>query len=87
MPGKLLSDADLESDAAVAGVETPQKQNEKKGKKEKPKSHQIEEAAEEKEEMISPKVKKVKKKAGPSEVAMNSPKSIKGQKERRAISR
>ena len=43
--------------------------------------------AEEKEEMISPKVKKVKKKAGPSEVAMNSPKPIKGQKERRAISR
>lgn len=38
MPGKLLSDADLESDAAVAGVETPQKQNEKKGKKERNKN-------------------------------------------------
>lgn len=29
MPGKLLSDADLESDAAVAKVEMPRKQNEK----------------------------------------------------------
>ena len=48
MPGKLLSDADLESDAAVAGVETPQKQNEKKGKKEKPKSSKTKREAEEK---------------------------------------
>ena len=31
MPGKLHSDADLESDAAMAEVEVPQKQNEKKG--------------------------------------------------------
>lgn len=29
MPGKLLSDADLESDAAMGKVETPRKQNEK----------------------------------------------------------
>ncbi|XP_052495541.1 nucleolar RNA helicase 2 [Budorcas taxicolor] len=75
MPGKLLSDADLESDAAVAKVEMPRKQNEKKGKKEKPKSSKTEEAAEEKEEMISSKAKKVKKKVETSEVDMNSPKS------------
>ncbi|XP_057591149.1 nucleolar RNA helicase 2 [Hippopotamus amphibius kiboko] len=80
MPGKLLSDGDLESDTAVAKVEMPRKQNEKKGKKEKPKSNKTEEAAEEKEEMISPKAKKVKKKAGPSEVDMNSPKSKKAKK-------
>ncbi|XP_054428663.1 nucleolar RNA helicase 2 [Pteronotus mesoamericanus] len=78
MPGKLLSDPDLESDGAMGKVETPRKQNEKKGRKEKPKSNKTEEAPEEKEEVISPKAKKVKKKAGPSEVDMNSPKSKKG---------
>ncbi|XP_036885036.1 nucleolar RNA helicase 2 [Sturnira hondurensis] len=77
MPGKLLSDTDLESVAAIGKMETPRKQNEKKGKKEKPKSNKTEKAAEEMEEAISPKVKKVKKKAGPSEVDMNSPKSKK----------
>ena len=77
MPGKLLSDADLESDAAVAKVEMPRKQNEKKGKKEKPKSRKTEEEAEEKDEMISPKATKVKKKAEPSEVDVNSPTSKK----------
>ncbi|KAM5321078.1 nucleolar RNA helicase 2 [Glossophaga mutica] len=77
MPGKLLSDTDLESDAAMGKMETPRKQNEKKGRKEKPKSNKTEKAAEEMEEAISPKVKKVKKKAGPSEVDMNSPKSKK----------
>ncbi|XP_036684410.1 nucleolar RNA helicase 2 isoform X2 [Balaenoptera musculus] len=80
MPGKLLSEADLESDTAMAKVEMPRKQNEKKGKKEKPKSNKTEEAAEEKEEMISPKAKKVKKKAGPSEADMSSPKSKKTKK-------
>lgn len=75
MPGKLLSDTDLESDAVMGKMETPRKQNEKKGRKEKPKSSKTEEAAEEMEVAISPKVKKVKKKAGPSEVDMNSPKS------------
>uniref|UniRef100_A0AC11DHE3 DExD-box helicase 21 n=1 Tax=Ovis aries TaxID=9940 RepID=A0AC11DHE3_SHEEP len=75
MPGKLLSDADLESDAAVAKVEMPRKQNEKKGKKEKPKSSKTEEATEEKEEIISSKAKKVKKKVETSEVDVNSPKS------------
>lgn len=72
MPGKLLSDADLESDAAMGKAEIPRKQNEKKSKKEKSKFNKTEEAAEEKEEAISPKTKKVKKKAGPSEVDMNS---------------
>ncbi|XP_007167837.2 nucleolar RNA helicase 2 [Balaenoptera acutorostrata] len=80
MPGKLLSEADLESDTAMAKVEMPRKQNEKKGKKEKPKSNKTEEAAEEKEETISPKAKKVKKKAGPSEADMSSPKSKKAKK-------
>nr|XP_058908665.1 nucleolar RNA helicase 2 isoform X3 [Kogia breviceps] len=80
MPGKLLSDADLESDTAMAKVEMPRKQNEKKGKKEKRKSNKTEEAAEEKEETISPKAKKVKKKAGPSEADMSSPKSKKAKK-------
>lgn len=80
MPGKLLSDADLESDAAMGKVETPRKQNEKKSKKEKPKSNKTEEAGEEKEEAISPKAKKIKKKAEPSEVDMNSPKSKKAKK-------
>uniref|UniRef100_A0AAA9TXV7 RNA helicase n=1 Tax=Bos taurus TaxID=9913 RepID=A0AAA9TXV7_BOVIN len=80
MPGKLLSDAVLESDAAVAKVEMPRKQNEKKGKKEKPKSSKTEEAAEEKEEMISSKAKKVTKKVETSEVDVNSPKSKKAKK-------
>lgn len=76
MPGKLLSDADLESDTAMGKMEIPRKQNEKKGKK-KAKS---EEAAEEIEEVVSPKAKKVKKKAEPSEVDMISPKSKKAKK-------
>ncbi|KAM7074100.1 nucleolar RNA helicase 2 [Molossus nigricans] len=80
MPGKLLSDADLESDAAMGKVEKPRKQNEKKGKKEKSKSNKTEEIAEEKEEAVSPKAKKVKKKAGPSEVEVNSPKTKKAKK-------
>ncbi|XP_062957771.1 nucleolar RNA helicase 2 [Cynocephalus volans] len=73
MPGKLLSDGSLESDTAMEQVGIPRKRNEKKNRKEKPKS-KTEESAEE-EETISPKAKKVKKKAGPSEVDMNSPKS------------
>ncbi|XP_032279702.1 nucleolar RNA helicase 2 [Halichoerus grypus] len=77
MPGKLLSDADLDSDTAMEKVETPRKQNEKKGRKEKPKSNKAEEATEVKEEIISPKAKKVKKKAKSNEVDMNSPKSRK----------
>ncbi|KAK1333734.1 hypothetical protein QTO34_006121 [Cnephaeus nilssonii] len=79
MPGKLLSDADLESDAAMGKVEIATK-NEKKSRKEKPKSNKTEETAEEKEEAISPKARKVKKKAEPSEVDMNSPKSKKAKK-------
>ncbi|XP_012306850.1 nucleolar RNA helicase 2 [Aotus nancymaae] len=79
MPGKLRSDAALESDTAVKKVETLRKQTEKKEKKEKPKSNKIEEIAEE-EETISPKAKKVKKKAEPSEVDMNFPKSKKAKK-------
>ncbi|KAK2108555.1 Nucleolar RNA helicase 2 [Saguinus oedipus] len=79
MPGKLRSDAALESDTAVKKVETLRKQTEKKEKKEKPKSNKIEEIAEE-EETLSPKAKKVKKKAEPSEVDMNSPKSKKAKK-------
>lgn len=51
-----------------------------KGKKEKPKSNKTEEAAEEKDETISPKAKKVKKKAGPFEADMSSPKSKKAKK-------
>lgn len=75
MPGKLRSDADLESDTAMGKMEIPRKQNEKKGRKKKTKS---EEAAEEKE-VVSPKAKKVKN-AGPSEVDMNTPKSKKAKK-------
>lgn len=75
MPGKLLSDADLESDTAMGKMEIPRKQNEKKGRK-KAKS---EEAAEEKE-VVSPKAKKVKKKTELSEVDMISPKSKKAKK-------
>uniref|UniRef100_G1MI16 RNA helicase n=1 Tax=Ailuropoda melanoleuca TaxID=9646 RepID=G1MI16_AILME len=80
MPGKLLSDADLDSDTAMEKVETPRKQNEKKGRREKPKSSKTEEATEVKEEIISPKAKKVKKKAESNEVDMNSPKSKKAKK-------
>ncbi|XP_037660179.1 nucleolar RNA helicase 2 [Choloepus didactylus] len=76
MPGKLLSDVDLESDTTMGKLETQRKQNEKKDKKEKPKSNKTKGSAEEKEETISPKAKKIKK-AGPSEVDMNSPKSKK----------
>ena len=56
MPRKLLSDVDLVSDTSMEKVEMLGKQNERKGKKEKPKSHKTEEAVEEKEEMTSPKV-------------------------------
>ncbi|KAM8774341.1 nucleolar RNA helicase 2 [Rhynchonycteris naso] len=80
MPGKLLSETDLESDAAMGKLETPRKQNEKKSRKEKSKSNKTEEAAEEKEDAISPKAKKVKKKAEPSEIDMNSSKSKKAKK-------
>lgn len=76
MPGKLLSDADLESDTDMGKMEIPRKQNEKKGRK-KAKS---EEAAAAEEEVVSPKAKKVKKKAEPSEVDMISPKSKKAKK-------
>ncbi|XP_039727908.1 nucleolar RNA helicase 2 [Pteropus medius] len=78
MPGKLLSDVNLESDTAMGKVEIPRK--EKKVKKEKPKSGKTEEAAEEKQEVVSPKAKKVKKKAEPSEVDVNSPTSKKSKK-------
>ncbi|XP_032169581.1 nucleolar RNA helicase 2 [Mustela erminea] len=77
MPGKLLSDADLDSDTAMENVEVPRKQ---KGKKEKPKSNKTEEATEVKEEIISPKAKKVKKKAESNEVDLSSPKSKKAKK-------
>uniref|UniRef100_A0A8C3YV94 Nucleolar RNA helicase 2 n=1 Tax=Catagonus wagneri TaxID=51154 RepID=A0A8C3YV94_9CETA len=79
MPGKLRSDAALEAETATAEVEMPRKQNEKKGRKEKPKSNKTEKA-EEMEEVISPKAKKVKKKAGPSEVDVDSHKSKKAKK-------
>nr|XP_025859504.1 nucleolar RNA helicase 2 isoform X2 [Vulpes vulpes] len=79
MPGKLLSDAGLDSETAMEEVETPRKQNEKKGRKEKPKSIKTEEATEVKE-IPSPKAKKVKKKAESNEVDMNSPKSKKAKK-------
>ncbi|XP_023060826.1 nucleolar RNA helicase 2 [Piliocolobus tephrosceles] len=79
MPGKLRSDAGLESDVAMKKGETLRKQTEKKEKKEKPKSNKTEERAEE-EETVSPKAKQVKKKAEPSEVDMNSPKSKKAKK-------
>ncbi|XP_022355312.1 nucleolar RNA helicase 2 isoform X2 [Enhydra lutris kenyoni] len=80
MPGKLLSDADLDSDTAMEKVEIPRKQLEKKGRKEKPKSNKTEEATEVKEEIISPKAKKVKKKAESNEVDLSSPKSKKAKK-------
>lgn len=81
MPGKLRSDASLESDAAMEKLETLRKQNVKKDRKEKPKSNKTEESAEGKEEIISPKTKKVKNKAGPSEADTNSPKSKKAKKQ------
>lgn len=59
-------------------MEIPRK--EKKVKKEKPKSGKTEEASEENQEAVSPKVKKIKKKAVPSEVDMNSPTSKKSKK-------
>ncbi|XP_040341160.1 nucleolar RNA helicase 2 [Herpailurus yagouaroundi] len=80
MPGKLLSDVDLDSDTAMEKLETPRKQNAKKGKKEKPKSNKTEESTEVKEETISPKAKKIKKKVESSEIDMNSPKSKKAKK-------
>ncbi|KFO36939.1 nucleolar RNA helicase 2 [Fukomys damarensis] len=76
MPGKLRSNAGLESDMAVE-----KKGNEKKGRKEKPKSNKTEESAEGKEETVSSKAKNVKKKAGPSEVDVNPPKSKKTKKQ------
>lgn len=69
MPGKLASAADSGSDAAMGKAE-------KKGKKEKAKATEIEDAVE-KEEVLSPKAKKVKKKAEPSEVETEPPKSKK----------
>lgn len=61
MSSKLLSTADLESDTAMGKVEKPLKQPKKKGKKEKPKATKVEDAVE-KQEIISPKAKKVKRK-------------------------
>lgn len=81
MPGKLRSDASLESDAAMEKLETLRKQNVKKDRKEKPKSNKTEESAEGKEEIISPKTKKVKNKAGSSEADTNSSKSKKAKKQ------
>uniref|UniRef100_A0A2K6FMB9 Nucleolar RNA helicase 2 n=1 Tax=Propithecus coquereli TaxID=379532 RepID=A0A2K6FMB9_PROCO len=79
MPGKLRSDAGLESYTTVKKVEMLRKQAEKKDRREKTKSNNTEEAAEE-EETIPSTAKRVKKKAGPSEVDMNSPKSKKAKK-------
>ncbi|XP_076981198.1 nucleolar RNA helicase 2 [Tamandua tetradactyla] len=84
MPGKLLSDVGLESNTAMGKKETQRKQNEKKDKKEKSKSDKTKGSAEEKEAM-SPKAKKVKK-AGPSDVDMNSPKSTKVTKKKEELS-
>lgn len=80
MPGKLLSDAALDSDTAMEKVEKPKKQNEKKDKK-KSKCNKTEDTTEEHEETITPKTKKVKKKTETPEVDMNSPKPKKSKKE------
>uniref|UniRef100_A0A8C9P3I7 Nucleolar RNA helicase 2 n=1 Tax=Spermophilus dauricus TaxID=99837 RepID=A0A8C9P3I7_SPEDA len=81
MPGKLRSDASLESDMAMEKLETRRKQNVKKDRKEQPKSNKTEECAEGKEETLTPKTKKVKNKPGPSEADTNSPKSKKAKKQ------
>uniref|UniRef100_A0A8D2H3Q6 Nucleolar RNA helicase 2 n=1 Tax=Urocitellus parryii TaxID=9999 RepID=A0A8D2H3Q6_UROPR len=81
MPGKLRSDASLESDMAMEKLETRRKQNVKKDRKEQPKSNKTEECAEGKEETLTPKTKKVKNKSGPSEADTNSPKSKKAKKQ------
>ncbi|XP_005326022.1 nucleolar RNA helicase 2 [Ictidomys tridecemlineatus] len=81
MPGKLRSDASLESDMAMEKLETRRKQNVKKDRKEQPKSDKTEECAEGKEETLTPKTKKVKNKPGPSEADTNSPKSKKAKKQ------
>ncbi|EHB05414.1 Nucleolar RNA helicase 2 [Heterocephalus glaber] len=75
MPGKLRSNAGLESDMAME-----KKGNEKKGRKEKPKSNKTEES-EGKEETVSSKAKNVKKKVGPSEVDVNPSESKKAKKQ------
>ncbi|XP_006889064.1 PREDICTED: nucleolar RNA helicase 2 [Elephantulus edwardii] len=80
MPGKLLSDTALDADATMGRSETSRKANEKKAKKEKPESTKTEESVEEKEDTVSPKAKKMKKKAEPSEVEIISPKSKKVKK-------
>ncbi|XP_012872512.1 PREDICTED: nucleolar RNA helicase 2 [Dipodomys ordii] len=79
MPGKLRSDAELESDTAVEKMEPLRKQNEKKIRKEKPKPKKTEESSEIQEEAVSPKTKK--KKTRSSEVDMSSPKSKKAKKQ------
>ncbi|XP_042552270.1 nucleolar RNA helicase 2 [Dipodomys spectabilis] len=79
MPGKLRSDAELESDTAVEKMEPLRKQNEKKIRKEKPKLKKTEESSEIQEEAVSPKTKK--KKTRSSEVDMSSPKSKKAKKQ------
>ncbi|XP_006835901.1 PREDICTED: nucleolar RNA helicase 2 [Chrysochloris asiatica] len=80
MPGELLSDIALESRRRMGKLEIPGKDTEKKTKKDKLKSKKIEEFAEEKDEMISPKLKKMRKKAEPSDVELDSPKSKKVKK-------
>ncbi|KAM4852227.1 nucleolar RNA helicase 2 [Thomomys bottae] len=79
MPGKLRSDAGLESDSAVEKMESQRKQNEKKPRKEKPKPKKSEESTEIQEEIVTPKTKK--KKVASSEVDMSSPKSKKAKKQ------
>ncbi|KAB0369271.1 hypothetical protein FD755_019276 [Muntiacus reevesi] len=85
MPGKLLSDADLESDAAVAKVEMPRKQNEKKDDLISPKTKvrkQSKEACE--KTIVSLKTKKVIKNEEPCEEESGAPKpkKMKEEKER-----
>ncbi|XP_055969494.1 nucleolar RNA helicase 2 [Sorex fumeus] len=79
MPGRLRSGAASESDGAMGSGDRARRPSEKKNKKEKPKPNKIEEA-EEQEEVIFPKAKKIKRKAEPSEVEISSLKSKKATK-------
>ncbi|XP_068927576.1 nucleolar RNA helicase 2 [Petaurus breviceps papuanus] len=76
MPGKLLSEAEVESQASMEAMERKHKQ--KKDKKEKSKNEKLEKKGKvEIEELGSPKPKKIKREDLPEEVISPKPKKVK----------
>ncbi|XP_036590573.1 nucleolar RNA helicase 2 [Trichosurus vulpecula] len=78
MPGKLLSEAEVESEASMEATEQTRKHKQKKDKKEKSKNERLEKKGKvETEELDSPKPKKIKREELPEEVISPKPKKAK----------